>query len=47
MVGLAKSAALAGALYFSIAFLSESVTDPYSTSFVGNLVQSGLAILAG
>ncbi len=47
MVGLAKSTILVGALYLSIASLSEAFTDPHSTSFIGNLVQSGLAILGG
>ncbi len=47
MVGFAKPLILAGALYQTIAFLSEAFTDPHSTSFVGNLVQSGLAILGG
>ena len=47
MVGLAKPTILVGALFLSIAYLSQAVTDPYATGFVASLVHSGMAILAG
>ena len=47
MAGLAKPTILVGALIFSIAYMSEAVTDPYATGFVASLVQTGMAILAG
>ncbi len=47
MVGLAKSTILVGALYLSSNYLREAVTDLSATGFVANLVQSGMAIIAG
>ena len=47
MVGLARSTLLVGALYLSSGNLREAFTDPSVTGIVANLVQSGMAILAG